>query len=130
MMNSSKIIFDIEADGLDPTVIHCIVAKELGGAVHTFDNTQIPEGIKFLEDADVLIGHNIIGHDIPVIEKLHGAKVTHKLEDTLVMSRLFNPVRESGHSLKAWGWRVGMAKQEQPISFDEYTPAMLSLIHI
>ena len=124
-MNSSKIIFDIEADGLDPTVIHCIVAKEWGGAVHTFDNTQIEEGIKFLENAEVLIGHNIIGYDIPVIEKLHGATVTHKLEDTLVMSRLFNPVRENGHSLKTWGWRVGMAKQEQPETFDEYTPAML-----
>jgi len=124
-MNSSKIIFDIEADGLDPTVIHCIVAKELGGAVHTFDNMQIEEGIKFLENAEVLIGHNIIGYDIPVIQKLHGAKVTHKLEDTLVMSRLFNPVRENGHSLKTWGWRVGMAKQDQPETFDEYTPAML-----
>ena len=124
-MNSSKIIFDIEADGLDPTVIHCIVAKEWGGAVHTFDNTQIEEGIKFLENAEVLIGHNIIGYDIPVIEKLHGATVTNKLEDTLVMSRLFNPVRENGHSLKTWGWRVGMAKQEQPETFDEYTPAML-----
>jgi len=124
-MNSSKIIFDIEADGLDPTIIHCIVAKELGGAVHTFDNMQIEEGIKFLENAEVLIGHNIIGYDIPVIQKLHGAKVTHKLEDTLVMSRLFNPVRENGHSLKTWGWRVGMAKQDQPETFDEYTPAML-----
>ncbi len=124
-MNSSKIIFDIEADGLDPTVIHCIVAKELGGAVHTFDNMQIEEGIKFLENAEVLIGHNIIGYDIPVIQKLQGAKVTHKLEDTLVMSRLFNPVRENGHSLKTWGWRVGMAKQDQPETFDEYTPAML-----
>jgi DNA polymerase I-like protein with 3'-5' exonuclease and polymerase domains len=124
-MNSSKIIFDIEADGLDPTVIHCIVAKELGGAVHTFDNMQIEEGIKFLENAEVLIGHNIIGYDIPVIQKLHGAKVTHKLEDTLVMSRLFNPVRENGHSLKTWGWRVGMAKQDQPETFDEYTPDML-----
>jgi len=124
-MNSSKIIFDIEADGLDPTIIHCIVAKELGGAVHTFDNMQIEEGIKFLENAEVLIGHNIIGYDIPVIQKLQGAKVTHKLEDTLVMSRLFNPVRENGHSLKTWGWRVGMAKQDQPETFDEYTPAML-----
>ena len=67
-MNNSKIIFDIEADGLDPTVVWCIVAKELNGAVHKFDNTQIAEGIKFLEDADVLIGHNIIGYDIPVLQ--------------------------------------------------------------
>jgi len=123
--NNSKIIFDIEADGLTPSTVWCIVAKELNGTVHKFDNTQIAEGIKFLEAADVLIGHNIIGYDIPVLERLHGAKLTKNLEDTLVMSRLFNPVRENGHSLKAWGWRVGSLKQEQPENFDEYTPAML-----
>jgi len=121
----SKIIFDIEADGLHPTIVWCIVAKELDGPIHKFDNTQIDEGIKFLESADVLIGHNIIGYDIPVLEKLHGAKLTQQLEDTLVMSRLFNPVRENGHSLKTWGYRVNCAKQEQPENFDEYTPAML-----
>tara|TARA_R110000868_G_scaffold348268_2_gene609244 strand:- start:2019 stop:3758 length:1740 start_codon:yes stop_codon:yes gene_type:complete len=123
--NNSKIIFDIEADGLTPSTVWCIVAKELNGTVHKFDNTQIAEGIKFLEEADVLIGHNIIGYDIPVLERLHGAKLTKNLEDTLVMSRLFNPVRENGHSLKAWGWRVGSLKQKQPENFDEYTPAML-----
>ena len=124
-MNSSKIVFDIEADGLKPTKVWCIVAKELEGAVHKFDNTQIEEGIKFLQGADTLIGHNIIGYDIPVLEKLYGVEFKCKVEDTLVMSRLFNPVRENGHSLKTWGWRVGMAKQEQPETFDEYTPAML-----
>jgi len=121
----SKIIFDIEADGLTPTIVWCIVAKELDGPTHKFDNTQIEEGVKFLETADVLIGHNIIGYDIPVLEKLHGAKLTKNREDTLVMSRLFNPVRENGHSLKTWGYRVNCAKQEQPENFDEYTPAML-----
>ena len=124
-MNNSKIIFDIEADGLNPNNVWCIVAKELNGTSHTFDNTQIEEGIKFLQEADTLIGHNIIGYDIPVLEKLYDAKFNCKIEDTLVMSRLFNPVRENGHSLKAWGWRVGCLKQEQPEDFDSYTPEML-----
>ena len=124
-MNNSKIIFDIEADGLNPNNVWCIVAKELNGTSHTFDNTQIEEGIKFLQEADTLIGHNIIGYDIPVLEKLYGVKFNCKIEDTLVMSRLFNPVRENGHSLKAWGWRVGCLKQEQPEDFDSYTPEML-----
>ena len=44
-----NLIFDIEADGLTPTKIWCIVAKELDGPVHTFDPTQIEEGIKFLQ---------------------------------------------------------------------------------
>ena len=121
-----NLIFDIEADGLTPTKIWCIVAKELDGPVHTFDPTQIEEGIKFLQSAKTLIGHNIIGYDIPVLEKLHKASfLDNKLEDTLVMSRLFNPVRENGHSLKTWGFRVKLPKQEQPEDFEEYTPEML-----
>ena len=124
-MNNSKIVFDIEADGLHPNNVWCIVAKELDGKIHTFDNTQIHEGIKFLQEADTLIGHNIIGYDIPVLEKLYDVKFNCNVEDTLVMSRLFNPVRENGHALKAWGWRVGMLKQEQPEDFDSYTPEML-----
>jgi len=124
-MNNSKIVFDIEADGLHPNNVWCIVAKELDGKIHTFDNTQIEEGIKFLQKADTLIGHNIIGYDIPVLEKLYDVKFNCNVEDTLVMSRLFNPVRENGHALKAWGWRVGMLKQEQPEDFDSYTPEML-----
>ncbi len=117
-MNNSKIVFDIEADGLHPENVWCIVAKELDGKIHTFDNTQIHEGIKFLQEADTLIGHNIIGYDIPVLEKLYDVKFNCNVEDTLVMSRLFNPVRENGHALKAWGWRVGLLKQEQPEDFD------------
>jgi DNA polymerase I-like protein with 3'-5' exonuclease and polymerase domains len=124
-MNNSKIVFDIEADGLHPNNVWCIVAKEVDGKLHTFDNTQIHEGIKFLQQADTLIGHNIIGYDIPVLEKLYDVKFDCKIEDTLVMSRLFNPIRENGHALKAWGWRVGMLKQEQPEDFDSYTPEML-----
>ena len=124
-MSNFKLVFDIEADGLDPNNVWCIVAKEVSGDIYKFDNTQIEEGIKFLQTADTLIGHNIIGYDIPVLEKLYDAKFDCNIEDTLVMSRLFNPVRENGHSLKAWGWRVGSLKQEQPETFDEYTPAML-----
>jgi DNA polymerase I-like protein with 3'-5' exonuclease and polymerase domains len=124
-MNNSKIVFDIEADGLHPNNVWCIVAKKLDGKIHTFDNTQIHQGIKLLQKADTLIGHNIIGYDIPVLEKLYDVKFNCNVEDTLVMSRLFNPVRENGHALKAWGWRVGMLKQEQPQDFDSYTPEML-----
>jgi len=120
-----KLIFDIEADGLTPTKLWCIVAKELDGTTHTFNPDQLEQGKEFLQTADVLIGHNIIGYDIPVLERLINFKYTGGIEDTLVMSRLFNPVRENGHSLKIWGYRVGFHKQEQPEDFDSYTPEML-----
>ena len=123
---NSKIIFDIECDGLKPTKLHCIVAKEVGGEVHEFTPDRLEEGIEFLSNAGTLIGHNILRFDLDVIKKLTGVDLYHKnIEDTLVMSRLFKPIRENGHSLKTWGYRVNFAKQEQPIDFDEYTPQML-----
>ena len=88
-----NLVFDIEADGLDPTVLHCIVAIDVDTKeVHKFDNTQIAEGISLLYNAEKLIGHNIIGYDIPAIKKVTGIDLSHiKTVDTLVLSRLFKP---------------------------------------
>ena len=122
----SKIVFDIECDSLKPSKIHCIVAKEINGEVYKFPPHKLEEGVKFLQSAETLIGHNILSYDIPVIKKIMGVDLMDKkIEDTLVMSRLFNPIRENGHSLKTWGYRVNFVKQEQPIDFEEYTPRML-----
>ena len=121
-----EIVFDIESNGLTPDKIWCIVAKPLGEAVISFGPTRIKEGIKYLESADVLIGHNILGFDIPVIEKLYDVKLNHKIiKDTLVMSRLFNPIRENGHSLKTWGYIIGMPKAQQPEDWDSFNNDML-----
>ena len=100
-----NLIFDIEADGLTPSKVWCIVAKDIEQQkVYQFGPDKLAAGIKLLEEADVLIGHNILGYDMPVLEKLHGATFTSKVIDTLVMSRLYQPVRENGHSLKTWGY--------------------------
>ena len=120
-----KLIFDIETDDLDATKVWCIVAKELDGKSYRFTPDEIEDGIKLLQDADTLIGHNIIGFDLPVLGNLYNFKYNGKIIDTLVMSRLYNPVRENGHSLKTWGYRLGIPKQEQP-EFESYTPAMLN----
>ena len=120
-----KLIFDIETDDLDATKVWCIVAKELDGKSYRFTPNEIEDGIKLLQDADTLIGHNIIGFDLPVLGNLYNFKYKGKIIDTLVMSRLYNPVRENGHSLKTWGYRLGIPKQEQP-EFESYTPAMLN----
>ena len=42
------------------------------------------------------------------------------------MSRLFNPVRENGHSLKTWGYILNIPKDEKPEDWDTYTPTMLT----
>ena len=121
-----EIVFDIEANGLKPDKIWCIVAKPVGEAVVSFGPDKIEEGIAFLKSADVLIGHNILGFDIPVINNLYGINLkTCLIKDTLVMSRLFNPVRENGHSLKTWGYIVGFPKNEQPEDWDSFSQDML-----
>ena len=121
-----EIVFDIEANGLKPDKIWCIVAKPLGEPVVSFGPSRIKEGIAYLNEADSLIGHNILGYDIPVINKLYDVDLSIKnIKDTLVMSRLFNPVRENGHSLKTWGYIIGMPKDEQPEDWESYSPQML-----
>lgn len=53
---------------------------------------------------DCVVGHNIIGFDLPVLrEHLNLNFDQVKLVDTLIMSRLDNPQRDNGHSLRAWG---------------------------
>ena len=119
-----NLIFDIETDDLDATKIWCIVAKQVDGQVYKFGPNQIEDALDLLHSAKVLIGHNIIGFDLQILKRLHNFVYRGKVIDTLVMSRLYNPVRENGHSLKTWGYRLGIPKQEQP-EFANYTPQML-----
>jgi DNA polymerase I-like protein with 3'-5' exonuclease and polymerase domains len=126
----SNLVFDIEADGLDPTKVFCIVAQDVDTMdVFTFDNTQLQEGYDMLSSATKLIGHNIIGYDIPVIKKIAGVDLfDKKIVDTLVLSRLFKPTREGNHGLEGWGYRLGFKKGDfgkQDDAWDAYTPEML-----
>jgi DNA polymerase I len=60
-----------------------------------------------------IVGHNIIGFDGPILSKVWGVKIPiSKVRDTLVMSRLLNPQLEGGHSLRAWGERIGEYKDD------------------
>jgi DNA polymerase I-like protein with 3'-5' exonuclease and polymerase domains len=56
-------------------------------------------------------GHNVIGYDLPVLHRLWGIRVPQdRVVDTLVLSRLFHPDLDGGHSLAAWGGRLGFPK--------------------
>ena len=120
-----ELVFDIETDDLNATEIHCIVAIDENDKQYTFDiiDNNIDEGISFLSKATKLIGHNIIGFDIPVIKRLHEVDLWNKdkVIDTLVLSRLLNPVREKGHSLEVWGNKLGVLKSQPPEDFTVYT---------
>lgn len=129
-----QLLFDIEGNGLyfDCTQVHCIVAKDIdSGTVYRFRPHQIEKGILLLSKATTLIGHNIINYDLPVLRKLYGFTYTGKVTDTLVMSRLANPDRFGGHSLKSWGKRLGklkgtFAEDEDETVWDTFSEEMLS----
>ena len=112
-----EVVFDIETDSLNPTVIHVMVAKQVG-----VKGNYIIRGpkafAKFAKGVTKWIAHNGIGFDIPVVEKLWGYKIPlSKQVDTLVLSRLFNPMRKGGHRLKDWGIRLDEYKGE----FDDFS---------
>ena len=119
------VVGDLEGNGLLETItkVHCGVFKDINtGELVKFRPNQINEMLTYLTTVDVLIMHNGIGYDFPVLKKLYGFEFKGVKIDTLIMSRLFNPKRilpphcpnrKAGpHSIEAWGWRVGRGKPE------------------
>tara|TARA_R110002020_G_scaffold167017_3_gene355231 strand:- start:23384 stop:25153 length:1770 start_codon:yes stop_codon:yes gene_type:complete len=113
-----QLVFDIETDDVKATKIWCICCIDIDtNQEYSFTPDNLEAGYELLKSADKLIGHNIIGFDVPVIEQLVGVSLwDKKLVDTLVLSRLFNPVREGNHGLEKWGYDLGSPK----IDFSEY----------
>ena len=117
-----RVVFDIETDSLDATVIHVLVAKRVGQK--GFYVIRDAETFKRLaKQVTLWIGHNVIGFDIPQIKKLWGYEIPLKdVADTLVMSRLADPTRKGGHSLDALSGNEKIDFHD----FSTYTPEMLA----
>lgn len=119
-------VFDLEANGLTPDTIHCMVFSSLDNKeVVQFRPHQMAAAVEYLNSCDVIVGHNILSYDLPAIKKVLGYDFKGKKVDTLLMSRLQNPHRQppitargdkkamlSPHGLGAWGYRVGRGKPE------------------
>ena len=126
-----RAFFDIETDGLEATKVHCICAmldndettvyNFIGGEANgLFRKWLASEGV------DTLVGHNIINFDVPVLRRLTGMDWDFNLRDTLVLSRLFNPSLDGGHSLRSWGERLGDYKDDYQGGWEEYSHDMLT----
>jgi hypothetical protein len=104
-------VFDIEADGLleDATTIHCLAYHNLTTG-DSGSYTSLSDIRGFLLNADVLIGHNIVRYDVPLLRKWFGDDIiTATLVDTLSLSWYLYP-ELSVHGLDAWGTALGIAK--------------------
>jgi len=137
-------VFDLETNGLlkDATRIHCLsIYWEKDKRVETFNderysespkdfpmaNNSITTGLGYLEVADILVGHNIIGFDIPIIKSIYPwFSPRGTIIDTLLLSRLYHPnlldidkkhnwnhmpLQLYGrHSLESYGYRLNEYK--------------------
>jgi hypothetical protein len=163
-------IFDAETNGFleGVTLAHSLVIRDRStGLTHscteheyessdpqviTSDTAQsrgIEYGLRMLMEADVVVGHNILKYDIPVMTKLYPwfSIDKDKVFDTLIASRVIwadiktpdhtraksatlkFPSRLIGsHSLDAWGHRLGLHKgsyqADNPDRFDEWDAEM------
>lgn len=138
------------------TTVHCLVNIDIdSGAVfryapHGVANTHgLPrDGVEQLRTADEVAFHNGIKFDVPAIEKVFGvdlrADLGPKLRDTLVETRLiYSNIKDldakhrlrwglpgklfGSHSLKAWGYRLGVHKDDfgETTDWQTFTPEML-----
>jgi len=137
MNGEMTLVFDLETNGLlnDLTRVHCLAIYDSDtDEVETFNDEKnnkysITEGLSKLMVADTIVGHNIIGFDIPAISKLYNFfSTTARVVDTLLLSRLFHPnmydidnkhnwdhmpLQLYGrHSLESYGYRLGEYKGE------------------
>lgn len=132
-----KVFGDLEANGLLDTVdkVWCGVFKDMDtGIVTKFRPYQMGEMMEYLDDVDVLIMHNGIGYDLPLLKKVLNYTFKGKIVDTLIMSRLLNPKRlvplncpnkKTGpHSIESWGYRVGRGKPEHE-DWERFSEEML-----
>lgn len=104
-----RIVLDIETN-LKHDTIHCVVTKDLDtGELRTWNEAS--QFSAFIKDATLIVGHNIVGFDGPILNKLWKTRIALKrTKDTLILSRLLDPSREGGHSLDAWGKTLGTLK--------------------
>lgn len=134
-------LFDLEADGLlgEATKVWCGTFKNLRtGSVVSFypgshDNWE-EQMLSHMDQCDVLIAHNGIGYDFPLLEKIYGYNYQGKKVDTLIVSRLHQPNRlrpfgyegKGGpHSIEAWGYRVGRWKPDH----EDWSQFSMEMLH-
>ena len=138
--DGNVIVFDLEANGLyhDATNIHCIACYDpKTDEILSFNDecpgkgmsSPIVRAVQYIEQASFIIGHNIIGYDLPLIRKLYPFfEPRGTIVDTLLLSRLYHPRlmqldKEKNwphmplqlygrHSLEAYGYRLGEYKGE------------------
>ena len=120
--NENYWAIDIEGDPIPSTRVWCAVAinvvtKEV---VKMVGEDQVRDWFaeKVSNPATRFIGHNLLGYDMPTLNRLLGLRIRlSQCIDTFLMSMLYSPGLEGGHSLDSWGARFKSPK----IKFDDFS---------
>lgn len=119
---------DIEGDALWSTVVWCLTAVNVrtGEELVLTDATEIASWVKGVKARrGKFVFHNGLGYDAPTLNRLLGCGMTVKdVIDTLVMSMVYNPSLEGGHSLDEWGKRLRLPKGDFK-DFSKLSPEMV-----
>lgn len=117
-MEGRTTLIDIEANGFNPDKIHFVVCRDYDtDEVEVFRNVHDNPYplLDFMGGVVHCSGHHILGYDWPVLTRLvplwlERTKHIQKI-DTLVVSRLLDNNIAGGHSIEAWGHRLGIEKK-------------------
>lgn len=114
-----KIILDIETKSTHDKV-WCVVTRNI-----ETDEVIVWKEVsglqKYLDQCDLIIGHNLIAFDRRVLEKTWNISMkTNQLYDTLVSARLLDPSREAGHRLENYGVMLGFPKTDYKAEWEKH----------
>lgn len=71
-----------------------------------------------LAGVDTIVGHNLLGFDLPVLRDVWSFDWNRMVHDTLCLGRLLDPSIDGGHSLRAWAERAGGELKDDFTDFD------------
>lgn len=105
-------VIDIETDDLNATRIWVMCWRNLlTGEVGECTTDESIQDFFNRTCGAVYVGHNILKFDGPTLKRLLGVQLGPvNCVDTFVLSTLYSPSLEGGHSLDAWGERLGEPK--------------------
>jgi len=104
-----RIILDIETNSTHDKIWVVVTRNIDTDEWFTFKTPELLQ--TYINNATEVVTHNGIFFDFPVLKKCWGITVKKsQVVDTLVLARLFDPSIEDGHSLEAWGNRLGHYK--------------------
>ena len=121
---ANLVFCDIETDGLDATTIWCAVCRHKGQNEVILNEQDFKAYVSDHPNTSWVF-HNGIGFDVPVLGRLWDVAFDRdSIVDTLVLSRLADPSRSGGHSLRNWGNTLNFTKGDHE-DWSQLTPEMV-----